>query len=117
MQAYGEQEYMGASISLKLRQSIARYRLSSYHLVVEEGRWKQIERKDRICTICNSGSIENEFNIFIACRTYHHIRVEHQILVNDFHDLFKMPPKQLGHYILAIDKKIRYFSYLTLKVL
>jgi hypothetical protein len=105
MQAYGEQEYVGAPISLKLRQSIARYRLSSHHLAVEEGRWKQIERKDRICTICNSGSIENEYHVFIACRAYLHIRVEHQILVNDLHDLFKMPPKQLGHYILAIDRK------------
>jgi hypothetical protein len=33
-----EQEYIGASISLKLRQSIARYRLTSHHLAVEEGR-------------------------------------------------------------------------------
>jgi hypothetical protein len=36
MQGYGEQEYIGASISLKLRQSIARYRLSSHHLAIEE---------------------------------------------------------------------------------
>ena len=105
MQAYGEQEYLRASISLKVRQSIARYRLSSHHLAVEEGRWKQIERKDRICTICNCGSIENEYHVFIACRAYHHIRVEHQILVNDLHDLFKMPPKQLGYFILAIDRR------------
>jgi hypothetical protein len=106
MQAYGEQEYMKVSIFLKLRQSIARYRLSSHHLAVEEGRWKQIKRNDRICTICNSGCIENEYHVFIACRAYHHVRVEHQILVNDLHDLFKMPSKQLGHDILAIDSKI-----------
>jgi hypothetical protein len=93
MQGYGEQEYMGALIFLKLRQSIAKYRLSSYYLGVEEGRWKQIERNDRICTIYNSDSIENEYHVFIACRAYYNIRVEHQILVNDLHDLFKMPPK------------------------
>ena len=96
---------MGALIFLKLRQSIARYRLSSHHLVVEEGRWKEIERKNRVCNICNSGSIENEYHVFIACRAYHHIRVEHQILVNDLHDLFKMPSKQLGYFILAIDRR------------
>jgi hypothetical protein len=61
--------------------------------------------KDRICTIYNSGSIENEYYVFIACRAYHHIRVKHQILVNNLHDLFKMLSKQLGHYILAIDRK------------
>jgi hypothetical protein len=38
MQVYGEQKYMGASISLKLRQSIASYKLSSHHLAVEEER-------------------------------------------------------------------------------
>jgi hypothetical protein len=96
---------MGASISLKLRQSIARYRFSSHHLTVEEGRWKQIERKDRICTIYNSVSIENEYHVFIACRAYHHIRIEHEILVNNLHDLFKIASKQLGQYILAIDRK------------
>jgi hypothetical protein len=49
MQGYEEQEYMEASICLKLRQSIARYRLSFHHLTVKEGSWRQIERKDRIC--------------------------------------------------------------------
>ncbi len=105
MQAYEEQEYLGASISLKLRQIIAKYRLSSHHLAVEEGRWKNIDRRDRVCTTCDSGSIENEYHLFIACRSYLHIRVEHQILVQDLHDLFRLPPKQLGHYIMAIDRK------------
>jgi hypothetical protein len=43
--------------------------------------------------------------LFIACRAYLHIRVEHQILVNDLHDLFEIPSKQLRHKILAIDRK------------
>lgn len=84
---------------------IARYRLSSHHLEVEEGRWKGVMRQDRVCRLCDSGSIENEYHVFIACRWYHQIRVAHQILVTDLHNLFKLPPKQLGYYLMAVDRK------------
>ena len=47
MVSYEEQEYLRAPISMALRQMIARYRLSSHHLEVEEGRWKGIRRQDR----------------------------------------------------------------------
>ncbi|CAM6095001.1 unnamed protein product [Calypogeia fissa] len=102
---YEEKEYLRAPISIKLRQMIARYRLSSHHLAVEEGRWKGVKRQDRVCTLCDSGSIENEYHVFIACRWYQELRVAHQILVTDLHDLFKLPPKQLGLFIMAVDKK------------
>jgi len=105
MVLFEEQEYLGAPISVKLRHIIARYRLSSHHLEVEEGRWKGVKRQDRVCTLCDSGSIENEYHVFIGCRWYQDIRVAHQILVSDLHDLFRLPPKQLGLYIMAIDRK------------
>jgi hypothetical protein len=105
MVLYEEQEYLRAPISMRLRQMIARYRLSSHHLEVEEGRWKGVRRQDRVCRFCDSGSIENEYHVFIACRWYKEIRVAHQILVSHLHDLFRLPPKQLGYYIMAIDRK------------
>ncbi len=105
MVLYEEQEYLRAPISMRLRQMIARYRLSSHHLEVEEGRWKGVRRQDRVCRFCDSGSIENEYHVFIACRWYKEIRVAHQILVSNLHDLFRLPPKQLGYYIMAIDRK------------
>ena len=105
MVLYEEQEYLGAPISMRLRQVIARYRLSSHHLEVEEGRWRGVRRHDRVCRLCDSGSIENEYHVFITCSWYHEIRVSHQILVHDLHDLFRLPPKQLGLYIMAIDRK------------
>lgn len=105
MVLYEEQEYLRAPISMKLRQVIAKYRLSSHHLEVEEGRWKGIRRQDRVCRLCDSGSIENEYHVFIACRHYEELRIAHQILVSDLHDLFRLPPKQLGYYIMAVDRK------------
>jgi len=102
---YEEQEYLRAPISIKLRQAIARYRVSSHHLEVEEGRWKGVKRQNRICRLCDSGSIENEYHVFISCSCYQQIRVAHWILVSNLHDLFKLPPKQLGLYIMAVDRK------------
>ncbi len=90
---------------MKLRHIIARYRVSSHHLEVEEGRCKGVKRQDRLCTLCDSGSIENEYHVFIACRWYQEIRVAHEILVSDLHDLFRLPPKKLGLYIMAIGTK------------
>ena len=101
---YEEQEYLSAPISLRLRHTIARFRLSSHHLEVEEGRWKGVRRQDRVCRLCDSGSIENEYHVFIACRCYIDIRGAHQILVSDLHDLFRLPPKQLGYFFMAIDR-------------
>ncbi len=65
MLLYEEQEYLRAPISMKLRHIIARYRLSSHHLEVEEGRWKGVKRRDRVCTLCDRGSIENEYHVFM----------------------------------------------------
>jgi hypothetical protein len=57
-------------------------------LEVEEGRWKGVKGQDRFCTLCDTGSIENEYLVFIGCRWYGEIKVAHQILVLDLHDLF-----------------------------
>ncbi len=105
MVSYEEQEYLGAPISVKLRPRIASCRLSSHPLEVEEGRWKGVKRQDRVCTLCDSGSIDNEHRVFIGCRWYGEIRVAHQILVSDLHDPFGLLPKQLGLYMMAIDRK------------
>lgn len=105
MKGYTEQEYLSSNISVQLRHVIARYRLSSHHLEVEQGRWKGIERKNRICELCDSSSIENEYHVFIACKFYEGVRLASQILVKDLYVLYSLPPQQLGRFILAIDRQ------------
>ena len=84
---------------------IACYRLSSHHLRVEEGRWQGIARQNRICKLCDSSSIENEFHVFIACKFYSEVRVAYQIVAKNLYGLFGMPSKQLGRFIVAIHRK------------
>jgi Reverse transcriptase (RNA-dependent DNA polymerase) len=104
MCSYGEQEYLSRDISVQLRHIIACYRLSSHHLEVEQGRWKGIERKNRVCRLCDNSSIENEYHVFIACKFYEGVRVASQILVKDLYALFNLAPQQLGRFILAIHR-------------
>ncbi len=64
-----------------------------------------MNRKDSVCRLCDIGSIENEYHVFIACRWYEEVRVAHPILVSDLHDLLRFPPGELGLYIMALDRK------------
>ena len=44
-----------------------RFRTTNHHLPVETGRWNNIEIKDRICNLCNSNKIGDEFHYILEC--------------------------------------------------
>ena len=50
----------------KYRISLTKFRLSSHCLAIEEGRYENIARENRICLNCNMNTVENEFHFF-AC--------------------------------------------------
>jgi hypothetical protein len=64
-----------------------------------------VKRNYRVCRLFDIGSIETEYHVFIACGWYEKVRVAHQFLVSDLHDLFRFPLEQLGLYIMALDRK------------
>ncbi|KAL3677048.1 hypothetical protein R1sor_026996 [Riccia sorocarpa] len=104
LQPYTEQSYLRAALSVKERQLVARYRTSSHHLRVEEGRWLGISREDRLCTLCSLGKIENEHHALLVCPRYQSLRVEHGIpCFTDLRDFFSLPPVQISKYIYKVD--------------
>ena len=50
------------------------YRISAHNLTVEKGRYTGIPRHDRICKVCNTGSIENEQHFLLECPAYKLLR-------------------------------------------
>ena len=46
---------------------ITKMRTSNLHLPIETGRWANIPRQDRICTLCNE-NIGDEFHILFRCK-------------------------------------------------
>ena len=59
-----------------LRTLIFKLRTSSHSLRIQTGRFgpNRILRNERICIICNSGDIEDEFHFILKCPFYHSLR-------------------------------------------
>ena len=63
------------SISYRSDRSVlAKIRISAHNLTVEKGRYTGIPRHDRICKVCNTGSIGNEQHFLIECPAYKPLR-------------------------------------------
>ena len=52
------------------RSVISKFRLSAHTLAIEKGRYKNIERANRVCLSCNGGDIEDEYHFFSMCPHY-----------------------------------------------
>lgn len=47
---------------------ITKLRLSNIKFPVETGRWRNVQRDNRICTKCNSGEVGSEFHYLFICQ-------------------------------------------------
>jgi hypothetical protein len=57
------------------RRALSRLRCSSHPLMIESGRINNIEINDRICPLCDSGEIEDEFHFVLICSFYDVLRL------------------------------------------
>ena len=62
---------------MKLRNILAKLRLSSHNLLIETGRHNNIDRNDRKCTICNNNDIEDEYHFVLICTLYDSLRKQY----------------------------------------
>ena len=54
-----------------------RFRTTNHKLPIEQGRWNNIDRNDRICTLCNSVDIGDEFHYVLQCNFFENFRKLH----------------------------------------
>ena len=47
--------------------SFCRFRTLNTKIPIEIGRWQNIQRENRICTLCNNGDIGDEFHYILEC--------------------------------------------------
>ena len=54
------------------RKVLTQLRLSSHSLRIQTGRYgrNREERRERLCNVCNSGEIEDEFHFILKCNIY-----------------------------------------------
>ena len=55
---------------------LSRFRLSSHVLRIEQCRWERTKppRSERVCLICKSGQIEDEYHMCLVCPEYNELR-------------------------------------------
>ena len=53
----------------KTRNEISKFRCSAHKLLVERGRYQNVERNRRICN-CNVNMVEDEYHFLLACPAY-----------------------------------------------
>ena len=58
----------------KERNVLCRFRCSGHNLMIEKGRHLKIERSLRLCQLCNSNVIEDEYHFLLVCPFYRDLR-------------------------------------------
>ena len=59
------EKYITCVTNDKHRIALTRLRCSAHKLAIEEGRFRNIDRAQRKCNMCNMGCIENEYHFYL----------------------------------------------------
>ncbi|XP_061167256.1 uncharacterized protein LOC133176104 [Saccostrea echinata] len=70
---FGFEKYLSILPS-KLQKILIKFRTSNHHLPIETGRWSNIPLDERVCKLCNTGQIADEFHFILECKTLNSIR-------------------------------------------
>ena len=62
--------YIYYGIPIKFRIALTKLRCFVHKLHIETGRHRNINYEERLCILCNTNNIEDEFHFVIACRLY-----------------------------------------------
>jgi len=71
------EKYLCVVRSPKYRSCLTRFRCSSHRLLIEEGRFRNIPREERICQKCSMNLQENEYHFLLVCPFYRNIRLQY----------------------------------------
>ena len=65
---FRSESYFELIKDFQLRQCFSKLRLSDHFLDIETSRKQNIDAENRICNICNSNEVGNEFHFLIKCQ-------------------------------------------------
>ena len=115
---WGLENYIRILNTKQNRSALTKIRISSHNLRIESGRYgrQRIERSDRVCTVCNSGEIEDEYHFILICPAYsdfrkNYIRKYFRVRPNMFKLLQLLNPSNvrillnLSRFIICATKK------------
>ena len=72
--SHGFESYLDLIVSRDLRVVFTKLRICSHNLRIHTGRYEKLDRHLRICQICSTNEIEDEFHLMFKCTAYAHLR-------------------------------------------
>ena len=66
------EKYLTIIKNPNIRKIISQFRVSNHKLPIERGRYENIPRDQRICKLCDSGEVEDEFHFTFKCQKFDH---------------------------------------------
>jgi hypothetical protein len=70
---WGMEHYL-RKLPRKLRIPLCKFRSSSHKLQIERGRYNNVPRHERYCTLCNTNKLGDEFHFLLECNALDNIR-------------------------------------------
>ena len=71
------EKYLSVDINFVMRRAMARFRCSNHTLNIEQGRYYNINKEDRVCLYClafqDNLILENEYHAFFECPQFEEI--------------------------------------------
>ena len=95
------------------RQRVLKFRLSNHRLPIQQRRSLGIPRDERICTVCSSGEVGDEFHYLLNCSNENAGETVLSMLINIIH-IIPTCPKFVASWIWR--KNLRMLSLLNLLV-
>ena len=71
------EKYLDFIKEKKFKFALTQFRLSSHNLAIERGRFENIARTERVCALCNSNLVENEYHFLLVCPLYRELRKQY----------------------------------------
>jgi hypothetical protein len=68
------EEYFSLIDNPTTRKTFSQNRVSNHKLQIERGRYKNVSREQRICKLCSTGEVENEYHLALSCPKYEELR-------------------------------------------
>ena len=115
------EKYVTMNLSQQQRSILAQLRIGILPLVIETGRFINVKREDRICTLCTDNCIEDEIHFTLVCPFYNDVRKRFLEQIKSFQpyslagilkNLCENHPRQFAKYVTEIWMKRKNSLYL-----
>ena len=94
---YEMEEYLSRVKNPKQRRNLTKFRISNHKLLVQYGRYQNIPHEQRLCTLCYSNEVEDEYHFTLTCERFSALRSSLLASLMPYSSL----NTQLQHTILA----------------